>query len=38
MRITVPWGLNGSFDPKIVPNGQRRLPEVDMILSLYARG
>jgi transposase-like protein len=38
VRVTVPRDLNGSLDPKIVPNGQRRLPEVNMILSLHARG
>jgi Transposase, Mutator family len=32
-------GVTGSFDPKIVPKAQRRLPQVDdLILSLYARG
>jgi putative transposase len=39
VRITVPRDRNGSFDPKIVKKGQRRLTQVDdMILSLYARG
>jgi putative transposase len=39
VRIGVPRDRNGSFEPKIVPRGQRRLPQVDdMILSLYARG
>src|SRR5215470_12193193 len=39
VRIGVPRDRNGSFEPKIVPRGQRRLGQVDdMILSLYARG
>jgi putative transposase len=39
VRIAVPRDRNGSFEPKIVPKGQRRLVQVDdMILSLYARG
>jgi putative transposase len=39
VRIEVPRDRNGSFEPKIVPRGQRRLGQVDdMILSLYARG
>ena len=39
VRIGVPRDRNGSFEPKIVPKGQRRLGQVDdMILSLYARG
>jgi len=37
VRIAVPCDRNGSFDPKLVPEGQRRLPQVDdMILSLWA--
>jgi putative transposase len=39
VRLDVPRDRNGSFEPKIVPKGQRRLGQVDdMILSLYARG
>jgi putative transposase len=39
VRIEVPRDRNASFEPKIVPKGRRRLPQVDdMILSLYARG
>ena len=39
VRIEVPRDRNGSFEPKIVTKGQRRLAQVDdMILSLYARG
>lgn len=39
VRIDVPRDRNASFEPKIVPKGQRRLGQVDdMILSLYARG
>jgi putative transposase len=39
VRVGVPRDRNGSFAPKIVPKGQRRLAQVDdMILSLYARG
>jgi putative transposase len=39
VRIQVPRDRNASFEPKIVPKGQRRLVQVDnMILSLYARG
>jgi putative transposase len=39
VRIAVPRDRNSSFEPKIVPKGQRRLGQVDdMILSLYARG
>src|SRR5260221_6559546 len=39
VRVGVPRDRNGSFEPKIVPKGQRRLGQVDdMILSLYARG
>jgi len=39
VRIAVPRDRNGSFEPKIVPRGARRLGQVDdMILSLYARG
>jgi putative transposase len=39
VRITVPRDRNATFEPKIVPKGQRRLVQVDdMILSLYARG
>ena len=35
VRIGVPRDRNGSFEPKIVPKGQRRLGQVDdMILSL----
>jgi putative transposase len=39
VRLGVPRDRNSSFEPKIVPKGQRRLGQVDdMILSLYARG
>jgi putative transposase len=39
VRIEVPRDRNSSFEPQIVPKGQRRLGQVDdMILSLYARG
>ena len=39
VRIEVPRDRQGSFEPKIVPKGRRRLGQVDdMILSLYARG
>jgi putative transposase len=39
VRIAVPRDRNSTFEPKIVPRGQRRLGQVDdMILSLYARG
>jgi putative transposase len=39
VRITVPRDRNATFEPRIVPKGQRRLVQVDdMILSLYARG
>lgn len=39
VRLDVPRDRNGSFEPKIVKKGQRRLAQVDdMILSLYARG
>lgn len=39
VRIDVPRDRNGSFEPKIVRKGQRRLTQIDdMILSLYARG
>jgi putative transposase len=39
VRLEVPRDRNATFDPRIVPKGQRRLGQVDeMILSLYARG
>ena len=39
VRVTVPRDRNATFEPKIVPKGQRRTGQVDdMILSLYARG
>jgi len=39
VRFGVPRDRNGSFEPRIVAKGQRRLGQVDdMILSLYARG
>lgn len=39
VRIAVPRDRNGSFQPRIVAKGQRRLSQIDeMILSLYARG
>nr|WP_283781655.1 transposase [Streptomyces kronopolitis] len=35
----VPRGLQGEYEPQLVPKGTRRLGQVDeMILSLYARG
>ncbi len=38
VRFGVPRDRNGSFEPRIVLKGQRRLGQVDdMILSLYAR-
>ncbi|MEQ7128773.1 IS256 family transposase [Actinopolymorpha sp. B11F2] len=39
VRIEVPRDRNGTFEPRIVPKGQRRLGQIDdMVLSLYARG
>jgi putative transposase len=39
VRFEVPRDRNGTFAPKIVEKGRRRLGQVDdMILSLYARG
>jgi len=39
VRIERPRDRNGSFEPKIVPNGQRRLAGLDeKILALYAGG
>jgi transposase-like protein len=39
VRFDVPRDRNGTFAPKIVEKGRRRLGQVDdMILSLYARG
>jgi hypothetical protein len=39
VRLAVPRDRNSSFEPKIVPKGQRRLSQVGgMILSLFARG
>lgn len=39
VRLQVPRDRSGSFEPRIVPKGVRRLGQVDeMILSLYARG
>ena len=39
VRFDVPRDRNGTFSPKIVEKGRRRLGQVDeMILSLYARG
>jgi len=39
VQLNVPRDRAGTFEPKIVPKGARRLGSVDdMILSLYARG
>ncbi len=39
VEICVPRDRNGSFEPRIVPKHERRLPALDeKILSLYARG
>jgi putative transposase len=39
VRIAVPRDRNSTYEPKLVPKGQRRLGQVDdMLLSLYARG
>ena len=39
LEIAVPRDRNGTFEPKLVPKGQRRLPGFDdKVLSLYARG
>jgi putative transposase len=39
VRIAVPRDRASTFEPAIVPNGQRRIGQVDdMILSPYARG
>ena len=39
LRIAVPRDRNATFEPQIVPKGQRRIGQVDdMILSLYSRG
>ena len=39
VRIGVPRDRNSTFEPGIVPKGQRRLGQAcDIILSLYARG
>jgi len=37
--ISVPRDRDGSFDPKLVPKGRRRLPGFDdKVIALYARG
>lgn len=39
LAIDVPRDRNGEFEPKLVPNGQRRLPGFDeKVIALYARG
>ena len=39
MEIEVPRDRDGSFEPKLVPKGQRRLPGFDeKVIALYARG
>ena len=39
VRIAVPRDRNGSFEPRIVPKGARRVGQLDdLILSLYSRG
>lgn len=39
LEIAVPRDRNGTFEPRLVPKGQRRLPGFDdKVLSLYARG
>jgi len=39
VRVVVPRDRNGTFEPRIVRKGQRRLGQIgDIILSLYARG
>ena len=39
VRIEVPRDRSSTFEPVIVPKGQRRIGQADdMILSLYARG
>jgi putative transposase len=39
VRIKVPRDRNSTFEPQLVPKGQRRVGRVDdMVLSLYARG
>jgi putative transposase len=39
VELDVPRDRNGSFDPKIVPEGHRRVDGIDrLVISLYARG
>lgn len=39
LEIEVPRDREGSFDPKLVPKGRRRLPGFDdKVIALYARG
>jgi len=39
MEIEVPRDRDGSFEPKLVPKGQRRLPGFDeKVIALYVRG
>jgi transposase-like protein len=39
VEIEVPRDRDGSFDPKLVPKGRRRLPGFDdKVIALYARG
>lgn len=39
MEIEVPRDRDGSFEPKLVPKGRRRLPGFDeKVIALYARG
>ena len=39
VRLDVPRDRNGTFEPKLVPKGQRRLKGFDdKVISLYARG
>ena len=39
VEINVPRDRNGSFEPQLIPKGERRLPELDeKVIALYARG
>jgi len=39
VRLAVPRDRNGSFEPRIVPKGARRVGQLDdLVLSLYSRG
>jgi hypothetical protein len=39
MDLATPWDRLGSFEPRLVPKGQRRVGGLsDMIISLYAGG